>query len=87
VISAAEAEFAKVHPELGYTCTLSQLLHREEITRLLRQDQIDNGYAFEIAGFHTESAKRPISTYNITARPPEHGPTSFLFRSVWNLDV
>ena len=47
---AAETQFAKGHPELGYRCALSQLLRREEITRLLAQDQIDNGYAFEIIG-------------------------------------
>jgi hypothetical protein len=44
VISVAEAQFAKEHPELGYTCTLSQLPRTEEITRLLAKDQIDNGY-------------------------------------------
>jgi hypothetical protein len=77
VISAAEAEFAKLHPELGYTCTLSQLPHTDEISRLLRQDLIDNGYAFEIAGCQTVSTERPISTYNITARPLNTGQPAF----------
>ncbi len=77
VISAAEAEFAKVHPELGYACTLSQLPHREEITELLRQDQIDNGYVFKIVGCQAASAKNLISTYNITARPLNTGQPAF----------
>src|ERR1700730_8895237 len=50
MISAAETQFAKAHPELGYTCVLSQLPRSEEITRLLAQNRIDNGYAFEITG-------------------------------------
>jgi hypothetical protein len=77
VISAAETEFAKVHLELGYTCTLSQLPHTEEITRILRQDQIDNGYAFKIGGCQAAAAKKPISTYNITARPLNMGQPAF----------
>lgn len=77
VISAAEAEFAKAHPELGYTCTLSQLRHTEEITRLLRQEQIDNGYAFKIAGCQAASPNKPISTYNISARPLNTGQPAF----------
>jgi hypothetical protein len=77
VISAAEAEFAKVHPELGYTCTLSQLPDTEEITRILRQDQIDNGYAFKIGGCQATAAKNPMSTYNITARPLNMGQPAF----------
>jgi hypothetical protein len=50
VISAAEGQFSKAHPERGYTCTLSELPRSEEITRLLVKDRIDNGYVFEIAG-------------------------------------
>ena len=38
VISAAETQFAKAHPALGYMCSLSQLPRSEEITRLLAQD-------------------------------------------------
>lgn len=77
VISAAEGEFAKAHPDLGYTCILSQLPHTEEITRLLRQDQIDNGYAFEIVACQASSTKKPISTYNVTARPLNTGQPAF----------
>ena len=50
VISAAQTQFAKAHPELGYTCTLSHLPRSEEVTRLLARDRVDNGYAFEIIG-------------------------------------
>jgi hypothetical protein len=77
VISAAEAEFARVHPELGYTCAVSQLPHTEEITRLLRQDQIDNGYAFKITGCQAPSSEKPISTYSVTARPLNPGQPAF----------
>jgi hypothetical protein len=76
VVSAAENQFAKEHPEVGYTCTLSQLPRREEITRLLAQNQIDNGYAFEITGCQTASPEKP-AVYYVTARPLHDGPPSF----------
>ena len=68
VISAAEAEFSKAHPALGYTCTLSQLPRSDVITRLLAKDRIDNGYVFEIAGCQALGSK-PNSTYHLMARP------------------
>jgi hypothetical protein len=68
VISAAEADFSKAHPALGYRCTLSQLPGSDVITRLLAKDRIDNGYVFEIAGCQALGSK-PNSTYQLTARP------------------
>jgi hypothetical protein len=69
VISAAETQFAKAHPELGYTCTLSQLPQSEQIMRLLAQNRIDNGYAFEITGCQAAVPEKPNATYYVTARP------------------
>jgi len=69
VISAAEAEFSKAHPALGYTCTLSQLPRSDVITRLLAKDRIDNGYVFEIAGCQALGSEKPNSTYYLSARP------------------
>jgi len=77
VVSAAEIQFAKEHPELGYTCGLSQLPRSEQITRLLAKDRIDNGYAFEIIGCQAAVPKKPKSTYYITARPPHAGQPAF----------
>jgi hypothetical protein len=77
VISAAETQFAKEHPEVGYTCTLSQLRRSEEITRLLAKDRIDNGYAFEIIGCQAAAPKKPNSTYYVTARPLHPGQPAF----------
>jgi hypothetical protein len=68
VISAAEADFSKAHPALGYTCKLSQLPRSDVITRLLTKDRIDNGYVFEIAGCQALGSE-PNSTYHLTARP------------------
>ena len=67
-VAAAEAQFAKSHPELGYTCALSQLPRDEQITRLAN-DPNDNGYTFEIAGCLSSDPQKPNSTYHITARP------------------
>jgi hypothetical protein len=77
VISAAEAQFAKTHPELGYTCSLSQLPRSDEITRLLAQNRIDNGYAFEIAGCQAAAPEKPSETYYVTARPLHRGLPAF----------
>jgi hypothetical protein len=67
-VSAAETQFAKAHPELGYACTLSQLPHDEQILRLAK-DGKDNGYVFDILGCQAPEPKKPNSMYHITARP------------------
>jgi hypothetical protein len=77
VISAAETQFAMAHPELGYTCTLSQLPRRDEITRLLAQNQIENGYAFEIVGCHAAAPEKPNETYYVMARSLHSGQPAF----------
>lgn len=77
VISAAETQFAKEHPELGYTCALSQLPRSEEITRLSAKNRIDNGYAFEITGCQVASPKKPNSIYSVIARPLHTGQPAF----------
>jgi hypothetical protein len=69
VISAAETQFAKEHPETGYTCSLSRLPASGEIKRLLAKDQIDNGYSFEVAGCEAAAPQKPNSMYYVTARP------------------
>lgn len=68
-ISEAETQFAKEHPELGYTCTLSDLPRRGEITRLLAKNRIDNGYEFDVVGCHARDSQKPNSMYHVTARP------------------
>jgi hypothetical protein len=68
-IAAAEEQFVKAHPDIGYTCTLSQLAPNEQITRLLK-DGKDNGYIFKIAGC---GSMKPNSTYQIIARPLHSG--------------
>jgi hypothetical protein len=77
VISAAETQFAKTHPELGYTCALSQLPRSEGITRLLVQNRIDNGYAFEIIGCQATAPEKPNATYYVAARPLHTGQPAF----------
>ncbi len=76
-LSAAETEFAKAHPELGYTCALSKLPRSEEITRLLAQNRIDNGYAFEIIGCQATAPEKPNATYYVAARPLHTGQPAF----------
>ena len=77
VLYAAESQFAKAHPELGYTCTFSQLPTSAEITRLLARGGTDNGYVFEILGCQVPSQDRPNSTYYITTRPWHSGQPTF----------
>jgi hypothetical protein len=76
-ISEAEAQFARAHPQSGYTCTLSELPRNEGIVRVVAQAHIDNGYAFEIVGCEKTEVGKPNSTYHITARPLQSGQPAF----------
>jgi len=77
VISEAEVEFARAHPQSGYTCTISDLPRSEEITRLVAQGFTDNGYVFEIVGCEKVEPGKPNSIYYITARPLHSGQPAF----------
>lgn len=77
VLNAAETQFAKDHPPLGYTCKLSELPSTAEIRRLLAKGSIDNGYAFAITGCHAPEAQEPNSGYYITARPVHSNQPAF----------
>ena len=77
VLYAAEAQFSKENPELGYTCTLSQLPRSEQTTRLLARSEIDNGYAFEITACQAAGPKKPNTTYQVGARPLHAGQPDF----------
>jgi len=68
VLDAAETQFAKEHPALGYTCKLSEL-PSDEVRQLLAKSSIENGYAFEIVGCHAPGAQTPNPVYHVTARP------------------
>jgi len=76
-ISEAETQFARAHPQSGYTCILSELPRNEGIARVVAQDYIDNGYAFEIVGCERTEVGKPNSTYHITARPLHSGQPAF----------
>src|ERR1700726_1109551 len=59
VLSASEAQFAKTHPDLGYTCNFSQLPSSDETVRRVANNPIGNGYAFEIVGCQVQSVAKP----------------------------
>ena len=86
-ISEAEAQFARAHPQSGYTCTLSELPRNEGIVRVVAQAHIDNGYAFEIVGCEKTEVGKPNSTYHITARPLQSGQPAFCSDSSGVLNV
>jgi len=65
---AAEAKFAQTHPDLGYTCGLSQL-PVEDWMKGLTKDGSKNGYAFTISGCRPANGKGPNVSYYVTARP------------------
>ena len=76
-ISEAETQFARAHPQSGYTCALSELPRNEGITRVVSQGYIDNGYTFEIVGCEKTELGKPNSIYDITARPLHSGQPAF----------
>jgi len=75
-VVAAETEFAKTHPDIGYTCTISQLPQTELVARLATGG-IDNGYKFGIAGCQALGPQKPNSMYPVTARPLHSGSPAF----------
>ena len=66
-VAAAETRFAKAHPELGHTCTLSQLPHDGPVARLA-DERDDNGYAFQIVGCQAQDPKKANLIYYVTGR-------------------
>jgi hypothetical protein len=77
VLAAAEAQFAKTHPELGYTCSFSQLPPSDETLRRVAKNRTDNGYAFEIVGCQAQGVAKPNATYYLTARPLHSGQPAY----------
>src|SRR3954453_21403182 len=72
-LSTAEVHFVRTHPDLGYTCTLSDLAPNDAVTRLMAQRGRDNGYVFELLGCQVPSQGKPNSMYYTTARPLQSG--------------
>ena len=77
VLSASEAQFAKMHPELGYTCSFSQLASGDETVRRVAKNPIGNGYAFEIVGCQAQGVAKPNATYCLTAKPLHSGQPAY----------
>jgi len=71
-VAAAEEQFAKAHPDVGYTCTLSHLPSNGQILRLAK-DGKDNGYFFDIVGCQSTGPQKPNSMYRVIARPLPSG--------------
>lgn len=72
----AESRFAKAHPSLGYTCTLSELPPDPLIASPAKNGQ-RNGYSFEITGCREGSGQEPNPGYTLTARPLHKGMPAF----------
>jgi hypothetical protein len=77
LLSTAEAQFAKMHPELGYTCSFSELPTTDETVRRVAKNRIDNGYAFDLVGCQAQRAAKPNATYYLTARPLHSGQPAY----------
>lgn len=63
----AETHFAEAYPDVGYTCTISDLDSYEMLRKLAKNGQ-RNGYAFELACPAGEGTG-PRRTFQVTARP------------------
>jgi hypothetical protein len=71
-IGAAEDQFARSHPEIGFTCTLAQLPRDDQVARLVKNG-MDNGYVFNLTGCECTETNKANSTYLLTARPLHSG--------------
>jgi hypothetical protein len=72
----AEKQFADTHPQIGYTCKLSELAHSNGVLRLLK-DGTDNGYAFGLSGCNRLDVAKPSTEFRVTARPLHDGLPAF----------
>ena len=75
-VVTAETEFAKAHPDKGYTCAMSELPQSELVARLT-SNGVDNGYSFKIIGCRDLASENPNSTFHLTARPLHSGFPAF----------
>jgi hypothetical protein len=75
-VVGAEDQFARTHPEVGYTCALSLLPRDDQIARLVK-DGTDNGNAFNLVGCQPPEPKKPNLSYQVTARPLHSGLPAF----------
>jgi len=64
---AAESRFAEAHPQLGYTCAVSDLDSSATLRELAKSGR-RNGYAFELH-CPTEDRPGPRLAFQVTARP------------------
>lgn len=67
-IMAAEVTYSSLHPQAGYTCTLSDLGNDHLIDNKLASGP-RNGYAFELMGCNPGSDGSGNRTYQVVAYP------------------
>src|SRR5215472_7433900 len=83
MLAYAESMFAKQHPDVGFTCSFSEL---GKSSKMMGVDQrvnngIYNGYRFALAGCQG----KPAGTYQITAEPLAAGAKAFCTDATQNL--
>ena len=72
----AENLYAKIHPEIGYTCTFSALPVDQSTAELAKSGQRNN-YAFTVSGCRNRTGTGRVEQYHLTARPLLAGMPAF----------
>jgi len=83
MLAYAESEFARQHPDVGFSCSFSELA---ESSKMMGVDQrvnngIYNGYRFGLTGCQS----KPAGSYQITAEPLAAGAKAFCTDATQNL--
>jgi len=83
MLAYAESTFARQHPDVGFTCSFSELA---ESSKMMGVDQrvnngIYNGYRFALAGCQG----KPAGSYQVTAEPLAAGAKAFCTDATQNL--
>jgi len=83
MLAYAESTFARQHPDVGFTCSFSELA---ESSKMMGVDQrvnngIYNGYRFALAGCQG----KPAGSYQVTAEPLAAGAKAFCSHARQNL--
>ncbi len=67
-LNTAEIAYAQAHPDLGYTCSLSELAGSWGVSGELAGGQ-KNGYVFKVQGCSPAKTNGPIAKYQVVAYP------------------
>jgi hypothetical protein len=77
MLGVAESMFARIHPDVGFTCSLPELAETSKMMGVDQQVSVGtyNGYRFTLAGCEG----KPAGSFQVTAEPAAAKPGAHSF--------